>query len=160
MTIAALFCCRWMERVFLSVMFPTVGLWLYYMYVSSCYVRIDPRPGWEPCFLPARLINGVVVAIGRNEGTKRRRSASWPGTHTLSSTEEISHFAPRTRRPGYSSFIRSFSHLCSFFFITSSPLTFLCSSSLFLSIVGPFASPSSYHLHLYHPPLALPDVTP
>lgn len=55
------------------------------------YVCIDPRPGWEPCFVPAWLINGVVMAVGRNEGTERRRSASQdpcsrPGTHTVSNT--------------------------------------------------------------------------
>lgn len=55
-------------------------------------VCIDPRPGWEPCFLPAWLINGVVMAIGQNEGMKRRRSASWPGTHTFSNTNANSQF--------------------------------------------------------------------
>lgn len=59
------------------------------------FVCIDPRPGWEPCFVPAWLINGVVMAVGRNEGTERRRSASqdpcsWPGTHTLSNTNTSS----------------------------------------------------------------------
>lgn len=36
-------------------------------------VRVDLRLGWEPCSVPAWLINGVVMAIGRNEGTTRRR---------------------------------------------------------------------------------------
>lgn len=54
-------------------------------------VCIDPRLGWEPCSVPAWLINGVVMAIGRNEGTKRRRPASPepyapPGTRTDSHT--------------------------------------------------------------------------
>lgn len=61
----------------------------------GAYVCIDPRPVWEPCFVPAWLINGVVMAVGRNEGTARRRSASqdpcsWPGTHTLSKTNTSS----------------------------------------------------------------------
>lgn len=59
--------------------------------LADVYVCIDPRPGWEPCFVPAWLINGVVMAVGRNEGTERRRSASQdpcsrPGTHTVSNT--------------------------------------------------------------------------
>lgn len=44
--------------------------------------------------MPAWLINGVVVAIRRNEGTKRRRPASLdpytqPATHTVSHTNQI-----------------------------------------------------------------------
>lgn len=63
---------------------------IYVQLVGAC-VCIDPRLGWEPCFVPAWLINGVVMAVGRNEGTERRRSASqdpcsWPGTHTVSNT--------------------------------------------------------------------------
>lgn len=65
------------------------------------YVCIDPRPGWEPCFVPAWLINGVVMAVGRNEGTERRRSASQdpcsrPGTHTVSNTNTNSRCTPYT----------------------------------------------------------------
>lgn len=50
-------------------------------------VCIDLRLGREPCSVPAWLINGVVMAMGRNEGTKRRRPASLdpsapPGAHT------------------------------------------------------------------------------
>lgn len=60
----------------------SVSIW----YVRIC-VCIDLRLGWEPCSVPAWLINGVVMAIGRNEGTERRRPASLdpyapPGTHT------------------------------------------------------------------------------
>ena len=63
-----------------------VSVW----YVCIC-VYIDLRLGWEPCSVPAWLINGVVMAIGRNEGTKRRRPASLdpyapPGTRTVSHT--------------------------------------------------------------------------
>lgn len=58
-------------------------------------VCIDLRLGWEPCSVPAWLINGVVMAIGRNEGTERRRPASLdpcapPGTHTVSHTNSLS----------------------------------------------------------------------
>lgn len=66
-----------------------VSIW----YVCIC-VCIDLRLGWEPCSVPAWLINGVVMAIGRNEGTKRRRPASLdpyapPGTHTVSHTHKF-----------------------------------------------------------------------
>lgn len=44
--------------------------------------------------MPAWLINGVVMAIRRNEGTKHRRPASLdpytqPGTHAISHTNQI-----------------------------------------------------------------------
>lgn len=160
------------------------------------FVCIDPRPGWEPCFVPAWLINGVVMAVGRNEGTERRRSASqdpcsWPGTHTVSNTNTNSRCTPYTfltvmlvaqiKLSVYFSCIlipslllNYISPLCSccrieFLFLsfltcvlTSSPLTFLCSSSLLLYIVDPFlffqslslppvlSVPTiSYCLHLY-----------
>lgn len=88
---------------------PPPGLWLLHVcvvcvicvqLVCAC-VCIDPRPGWEPCFVPAWLINGVVMAIGRNEGTRRRRSASQdpcsrPGTHTVSNTKANSRSTPCT----------------------------------------------------------------
>lgn len=61
------------------------------MYLCIC-ACIDPRLGWEPCSVPAWLINGVVMTIGRNEGMKRRRPASLdpyalPGTYTVSHTD-------------------------------------------------------------------------
>lgn len=89
----------------LCVLYVSITLSYFWIWLHECKVIcvqlvfpnvcIDPRPGWEACFLPAWLINGVVMAIGQNEGMKRRRSASWPGTHTFSSTNansQCTHF--------------------------------------------------------------------
>lgn len=75
----------WMHCLCVCV-YVSMSIW----YVCVC-VCIDLRLGWEPCSVPAWLINGVVMAIGRNEGTKRRRPASLdpcapPGAHNLTHT--------------------------------------------------------------------------
>lgn len=78
------------------ICFVCVSIW----YVCIC-VCIDLRLGWEPCSVPAWLINGVVMAIGRNEGTKHRRPASLdpyapPGTHTQSHAHTNLLYMPYT----------------------------------------------------------------
>lgn len=78
----------WMHCLCVCV-YVSMSIW----YVCVC-VCIDLRLGWEPCSVPAWMINGVVMAIGRNEGTKRRRPASLdpcapPGAHNLTHTHKF-----------------------------------------------------------------------
>lgn len=107
-----------------------VSIW----YVSIC-VCIDLRLGWEPCSVPAWLINGVVMAIGRNEGTKRRRPASLDaytplGTHTVS----------RAHRNSLSMLYTFLTNML----VTHSTLSgcFYCTVLHVLVLVGFFSSPS------------------
>lgn len=188
-------------------------VWLSVSSWLVCMCVLIPDRGWEPCFVPAWLINGVVMAVGRNEGTERRRSASQdprsrPGTHTVSNTNTNSTlhalhcFDSHVSRSNkavrflflhpdsiaslklyFSSLFMSQNFVSLPLFLTcvltSSPETFLCSSSLLLYIVGPLpflpvapitsCPPSAHHHHLLPspslpfcpllPPPALPDVT-